>query len=430
MSSKFLSVLAGVALAASATSAFAFEAVLSSTKALHTHPWHRSGVIEVLPPTSVVNIVGARRGWAQVQTADGHVGFLYTPVLVGAAVPAPGWWWGWGPWTAPWAPVAAIVGPAPGSCRRPQSAAAAAAPQSGRVGRCSDRCGRWPAPAGSGSRTGRRLRPRPRSISPAFRPARAARHAKGLEAAAVASGHLAFAASALGLSLYSAEAPGAPACIAASARANSAKPAVSISSARRVGSMSAAAKSARGSTPSRFEALAQHLAPLSERGLRDRETSAPVAGQWLFRGTSSTTEEVTFGGGVNARARRRTGCAPSSASRTARRAARSRRAAPAWRRSARPPRAGTSAPDDPKPAARLRSRASASVARSRCCRAGSRNSHGAVGRAVAEQRADAHFERIAFDQCQAAGIMRGDVGERRDAARVAFDRDHALGAFG
>jgi len=113
MSSKFLPVLAGVALAASATSAFAFEAVLSSTKALHTHPWHRSGVIEVLPPTSVVNILGARGGWAQVQTADGHVGFLYTPVLVGAAVPAPGWWWGWGPWTAPWAPVAAVVGPAP-----------------------------------------------------------------------------------------------------------------------------------------------------------------------------------------------------------------------------------------------------------------------------------------------------------------------------
>ncbi len=110
MSSKFLSVLAGVALAASATSAFAFEAVLSSTKALHTHPWHRSAVVEVLPPTSVINISGCRHGWCQAQAVNGAVGFVYTPVLVGA-VPAPGWWWGWGPWTAPWAPVAALTAP-------------------------------------------------------------------------------------------------------------------------------------------------------------------------------------------------------------------------------------------------------------------------------------------------------------------------------
>jgi hypothetical protein len=98
MSSKFLSVLAGVALAASATSAFAFEAVLSSPKALHTHPWHRSGVIEVLGPATVINITGCRHGWCQAQAPNGPVGFVYTPVLVGAA-PAPGWWWGYGPWT-------------------------------------------------------------------------------------------------------------------------------------------------------------------------------------------------------------------------------------------------------------------------------------------------------------------------------------------
>ena len=107
MSSKFLSVLAGVALAASATSAFAFEAVLSSSKALHTHPWHRSGVIEVLAPTTVINITGCRRGWCQAQAPNGPVGFVYTPVLVGAA-PAPGWWWGWGAWTAPVAAAAAM----------------------------------------------------------------------------------------------------------------------------------------------------------------------------------------------------------------------------------------------------------------------------------------------------------------------------------
>src|SRR5208283_1228627 len=109
MSSKFLSVLAGVALAASATSAFAFEAVLSSPKALHTNPWSRSGVIEVLAPTTVINITGCRRGWCQAQAPNGPVGFVYTPVLVGMA-PAPGWWWGWGAWTAPFvAPVAAAA---------------------------------------------------------------------------------------------------------------------------------------------------------------------------------------------------------------------------------------------------------------------------------------------------------------------------------
>ena len=111
MSSKFLSVLAGVALAASATSAFAFEAVLSSTKALHTHPWHHSAVIEVLAPTTVINIVGCRHGWCQAQAPNGPVGFVHTPVLVGAA-PAANWWWNWGAWTAPLLPVA-VAAPAP-----------------------------------------------------------------------------------------------------------------------------------------------------------------------------------------------------------------------------------------------------------------------------------------------------------------------------
>jgi len=110
MSSKFLSVLAGVALAASATSAFAFEAVLSSTKALHTHPWHRSAVIELLAPTTVINIAGCRQGWCEAVAPNGVVGFVYTPVLVGAA-PAPGWWWSWGAWTAPVVPVAAAPAP-------------------------------------------------------------------------------------------------------------------------------------------------------------------------------------------------------------------------------------------------------------------------------------------------------------------------------
>ncbi len=111
MSSRFLSVVAGVALAASATSTFAFEAVLSAPKALHVHPWHRSAVIEVLPATAAINITGCRHGWCQAAAPNGALGFVYTPVVVG--VPAAGWGWGWGAWTAPFAPVAAAPVPAP-----------------------------------------------------------------------------------------------------------------------------------------------------------------------------------------------------------------------------------------------------------------------------------------------------------------------------
>jgi len=110
MALRFLSVLAGVALAATATSAFAFDAVLASAKGLHTHPWHHSHVIEVLPPGAAVNIIAARHGWAEVQTPGGVVGFVHTPILAGA-VPAPGWWWGWGAWNVvdPVAPVVGVV---------------------------------------------------------------------------------------------------------------------------------------------------------------------------------------------------------------------------------------------------------------------------------------------------------------------------------
>ena len=106
MSSRFLSVLAGVALAASATSAFAFDAVISAPKALHVHPWHRSAVIEVLPATAAINIIGCRHGWCQATAANGVTGFVYTPVVVG--VPASGWWFGWGAWNVA-APVAALA---------------------------------------------------------------------------------------------------------------------------------------------------------------------------------------------------------------------------------------------------------------------------------------------------------------------------------
>jgi len=104
MSSKFLPVLVGVALAASATSAFAFDAVLSSTKAVHTHPWHRSAVIAVLPAGATISILGERRGWSAVSGPNGVVGFVHTPVLVSAA-PGP---WGGG-LAAPFGAVEGVV---------------------------------------------------------------------------------------------------------------------------------------------------------------------------------------------------------------------------------------------------------------------------------------------------------------------------------
>ncbi len=112
MSSRFLSLVAGVALAASATSAFAFEAVLSAPKPLHVHPWHRSAVIEVIGPATVIDITGCRNGWCQAAAPNGALGFVYAPVVVGVG-PAPGWWGGWGAWTAPFAPVAAAAVPVP-----------------------------------------------------------------------------------------------------------------------------------------------------------------------------------------------------------------------------------------------------------------------------------------------------------------------------
>ena len=39
------------------------------------------------------------------------------------------------------------------------------------------------------------------------------------------------------------------------------------------------------------------------------------------------------------------------------------------------------------------------------------------------------MERISIVNVETAGIMRGDVGERRGDARIALDRDDALGAF-
>jgi Bacterial SH3 domain len=100
MSSKFLSVLVGVALAASATSAFAFEAVLTSARAVHTHASHRSAVVAVLPAGATINILAERHGWSAVAGPNGVVGYVRTPVLVSAAP---------GAWTGPFGAVETVV---------------------------------------------------------------------------------------------------------------------------------------------------------------------------------------------------------------------------------------------------------------------------------------------------------------------------------
>ena len=63
--------------------------------------------------------------------------------------------------------------------------------------------------------------------------------------------------------------------------------------------MPTVASSGSGSTPERFQALAQHLAALPERGGGHALQQASIAGQpRQRRGTNSTTDDVTFGGGT------------------------------------------------------------------------------------------------------------------------------------
>ena len=73
-----------------------------------------------------------------------------------------------------------------------------------------------------------------------------------------------------------------------------------------------------GVDPERLEALAQHLAALAECRRRDAFEGGVLQASGAGRGTRRTTDEMTFGGGVNAPRRRRRGCPPRSAIRQAR----------------------------------------------------------------------------------------------------------------
>ncbi len=81
MSSRLLPILAGAAIAATASSAFAFDAMVSAPTALRTHASHRAGVIEVIPANAVIDMARCYRGWCEA-TYAGQTGYVYTPVLV------------------------------------------------------------------------------------------------------------------------------------------------------------------------------------------------------------------------------------------------------------------------------------------------------------------------------------------------------------
>ncbi len=86
MVSKFVPALAGVAMAATVGSAFAFNAEIVAPKALRTHPSPRAAVIMVIPASAVINMERCVRGWCEAAYA-GQLGYVYTPVLVSATPP-------------------------------------------------------------------------------------------------------------------------------------------------------------------------------------------------------------------------------------------------------------------------------------------------------------------------------------------------------
>lgn len=81
MSIKLTSFLVGAVLGMTATSAFAFDAMVSAPTPLRTGASPRAAVIEVIPPKSVVDMARCKRGWCEV-VFEGRLGYVYTPLLV------------------------------------------------------------------------------------------------------------------------------------------------------------------------------------------------------------------------------------------------------------------------------------------------------------------------------------------------------------
>ncbi len=81
MSSRFLPIFAGVAMAATVSAVFAFDAMVTAPTALRTQASHRAAVIEVIPANAVIDMAHCYRGWCEAAYA-GQMGYVYTPVLV------------------------------------------------------------------------------------------------------------------------------------------------------------------------------------------------------------------------------------------------------------------------------------------------------------------------------------------------------------
>ena len=83
MSSRLLSALAGVAIMATTSSAFAFSAVVVKPTALRTHAAQGAAVIDVVPPNTEFDMSRCNRGWCEAAYA-GQVGYIHAPLLVSA----------------------------------------------------------------------------------------------------------------------------------------------------------------------------------------------------------------------------------------------------------------------------------------------------------------------------------------------------------
>ena len=81
MSIRFIPLLVGVAMAATAGSAFAFDAMLNGPTAFRARASHRAAVIEVIPAKTVIDMARCSRGWCEAAYA-GRMGYVYTPILI------------------------------------------------------------------------------------------------------------------------------------------------------------------------------------------------------------------------------------------------------------------------------------------------------------------------------------------------------------
>jgi len=78
---KLVPILVGTIIAATAGSAFAFDAMVNAPTALRTRASHRAAVIEVIPAKAVIDMARCVRGWCEA-AYDGQMGYVYTPVLL------------------------------------------------------------------------------------------------------------------------------------------------------------------------------------------------------------------------------------------------------------------------------------------------------------------------------------------------------------